>query len=322
MIYTITLNPAIDFILETSGFEVGSTNYYQNDYVLIGGKGINTGIILNNLKASVSTTGFLGNENKNIFFEEFAKQKLKNNFIIFEGKTRTNFKIKNLIKKQETELNGVGSPIAPKLITDFLTYLKKTIKQNDIVVAAGSLPVGTPENIYQQIGEIVQEKKAHFCLDTSKKQMKYGLKTNPFLIKPNLDEIGEILNQSIPKNINLTEIKKLISQLQKLGARNVLLSMGADGSYFFGEDQSIYKVGIAHGKLVNSVGAGDSMLAGFVYGFHQNFDIKKNLQYAAAAGGATAFNQWLATKDQIEKYVDSIDVRIIEEVTNGTKRTV
>jgi 1-phosphofructokinase len=290
MIYTVTLNPAIDFIIETSHFQVGETNYYQRDYSLIGGKGINVAIILNNLKTPVVATGFLGQENEKLFLDQFQKLGLQSQFLTYQGKTRTNFKIKNLTQKEETELNGVGQVLPVTLFQQLLEYLDAKLQPNDLVIAAGSVIQGLPDDVYYQIGQLANQHQALFFLDTSKKAMLAGLKAQPFLIKPNLAEISEILNQPIQKG-DLTEIKGLIKKLNQLGARNILLSMGKEGSYFFAENGDIYQTGIAQGKLVNSVGAGDSMLAGFVYGQHQKFDLPTTLKYGAAAGGATAFSE-------------------------------
>lgn len=307
MIYTITLNPALDYIIETNGFNLGETNYYQKDYSVVGGKGINVSIILNNLEADVISTGILGKENKDIFISKFNEIKLEHNFIINKGVTRTNFKVKNLQIKQETELNGIGSTIAKEVLNDLINYLKDNLKANDILVAAGSLPLGVENDIYQKLGDIANDKKATFILDTSKENMINGLKSKPFLIKPNIEEICEILKIEY-KEYNLDEIKNMINQLQKLGARNILFSMGGKGSYYFDENKDIYKIGIANGKLVNSVGSGDSMIGGFTYALFKKMPITEALKYGSAAGGATAFTEWLGTKEDIEKLKNTIEV--------------
>lgn len=307
MIYTITLNPALDHIIETKGFNLGETNYYSKDYEVIGGKGINVSIILNNLKANVMSVGLLGKENMNPFMEVFHSMNIKNNFILFNGNTRTNFKIKNLISKQETEINGTGNKIDEKLILKLKIFLKEHLDEGDIVIASGSIPSGVPTSIYNEIGKICELSKAVYILDTSKQQMIEALTVKPFLIKPNIEEICEILKKPL-KNYSFVEIVAMVEDLKKMGARNVLLSMSKEGSIYFQENGEIYKVGVSNGKLINSVGSGDSMVAGFAYGLYKGFDIVKTLQYGAAAGGATAFTEWLASKSEIEKLVTLINV--------------
>ncbi|QHX35946.1 1-phosphofructokinase [Spiroplasma sp. TIUS-1] len=307
MIYTITLNPALDHIIETNGFNIGETNYYQKDYEVVGGKGINVSIILNNLNADVMSIGLLGKDNMHPFMDVFNSMKVQNNFLHFEGKTRTNFKIKNLTAKQETEINGLGCPIDEKLLNDLKQYLKSNLKEGDIVIAAGSIPNGVSTSVYKEIGEICNDSKVIYILDTSKQQMVEALESKPFLIKPNIEEICEILKKPY-KKYSFDEVFEMIKELRKLGARNILLSKGKDGSIYFQENGSIYQAGIATGKLVNSVGSGDSMVAGFAYGLYKGLDIVNTLQYGAAAGGATAFTRWLASKNEIENLVTTIKV--------------
>jgi 1-phosphofructokinase len=311
MIYTITLNPALDkIILMDEDFVLNKTNYYQSEYTVVGGKGINVGVILNNLDCDVLLTGILGNENKEIFKKKFKELSLNEHFFLNIGNTRTNYKIKNLTSGQETELNGAGFITEQQNITDLLSFLKANLKTNDIVAVTGSIPKNVDTNIYQQIGSIALEKNAIFICDAANEVLENALKVKPFLIKPNLDELKALLKiKNDAEDFN--EIKNLISKTRILGARNILLSMGSKGSYYFSEDESIYEVGIAKGTLVNSVGAGDSMLAGFVYGIEQKLGIEECLKYAAAAGGATAFTEWLATKDAIKKYTNEITVKKI-----------
>ncbi|AHI54076.1 1-phosphofructokinase [Spiroplasma sabaudiense Ar-1343] len=310
MIYSITLNPAIDHIIESDNFTIKQTNYYQNEYQVVGGKGINVAIILNNLENQVQATGVMGAENKAIFLDKFAEVKVPNHFFFNQGKTRTNYKIKNLSLKEETELNGLGFTTEAKTWKELLDYLKKSITKDDIIVAAGSLAKGIPDDIYFEIGNIANQVNAKFILDATGTVMRKALSSKPFLIKPNIDEICGILNLPI-KEYAFSQIKTMILELQKLGARNILLSMGSQGSYYFTENQEIYQTGIAQGKLVNSVGAGDSMLAGFTHGLSQNLDIEECLKLAAASGAATAFKEWLATKAEITALIDQIKVQKI-----------
>ncbi|AKU79611.1 1-phosphofructokinase [Spiroplasma turonicum] len=309
MIYTLTLNPAVDhIILVNKNIELGMTNYYNDDYKVVGGKGINAAIILNNLGANVEAIGILGEENKDIFFNKFNEIKLKNNFYLNKGNTRVNYKIKNLQIRQETELNGLGFNVDNNNIISILNYFKTKLKEKDIVVLTGSTAKGINDDIYNIIGKIVNDKKAILICDCTKDLLLNVLESKPYLIKPNLEEICATLKIDFKENFSDEEIFKLVNMLKELGAQNVLLSMGSKGSIFFSSNGEIYKVGTAKGKLVNSVGAGDSMLAGFVFGLSHDFNIEKVLQYAAASGGATAFTEWLAEKKEIEGLVNEIEV--------------
>jgi 1-phosphofructokinase len=312
MIYTITLNPAIDkIILMSQDLELKKTNYYHDEYSVVGGKGINVGVVLNNLNEDVQLTGILGKNNPDVFEKKFEILDLKNHFFANDGNTRTNYKIKNLKTNQETELNGEGFETDPAVLQQLLQYLTANIQPHDIVVATGSIPKNVPKNIYQQIGTIVKEKNGLFIVDAAKEALQLALEAQPFLIKPNIDELNDVFQLS-----NVTEeldsLQQLITTAQSKGARNILLSMGAKGSYYFSEQNEIYQVGIAQGQLVNSVGAGDSMLAGFIHGLAQQYDVSTTLKYAAACGGATAFTTWLATKDEIEPLVGTIQVTKIK----------
>ncbi|ATG97208.1 1-phosphofructokinase [Mesoplasma lactucae] len=306
MIYTITLNPAIDHVIETKDFVLDETNYYQNDYQTIGGKGINVAVLLNNLQAQVNALGIMGKDNSKVFLEKFKEINLHNNFIMFDGNTRTNYKIKDLDNNKETELNGLGDSFDAHKFKDGMEFLRKNLKANDLVIASGSVPTSLPDGVYFQIGELVEKKKAIFILDSSKKWSLEGIKAHPYLIKPNLQEICELLKIEFRNDYSLSDLENMILEVRKLGARNILVSMGGQGALYFSENDELYKVGIAKGKVVNSVGAGDSMVGGFAYGLVNNFSIEKTLQYAAASGGATAFSEWIGSKELIEELVPTI----------------
>ncbi|AVP49430.1 1-phosphofructokinase [Williamsoniiplasma luminosum] len=312
MIYTLTLNPAIDHIILTDKkMELGVTNYYQDEYQVIGGKGINAGIILKNLEADVIATGILGDQNKDLFMNKFQEINLNNHFFLNHGTTRTNYKIKNLSSHQETELNGLGFETQIEVLNQLMLFLESNLKKDDIVLLTGSVARGIEKDIYQRMAKLINQKQAILICDASDELLLNVLKEKPFLIKPNLEEICSTLNLEFDSNFKLDQIKKMISQLQNLGAQNVLLSMGAKGSLYFDNQQNIYQVGIAKGKLINSVGAGDSMLAGFIYGLYKKLSIEKTLQYAAACGGATTFTEWLAPKESIELLVEEIKIKKI-----------
>ncbi|AHI52826.1 1-phosphofructokinase [Spiroplasma culicicola] len=312
MIYTITLNPAIDhIILADKPIDLGITNYYNTEYKVVGGKGINAGVILKNLQSQVQAIGIMGLDNKEIFLNKFEEINLNYKFFYNQGSTRVNYKIKHLASHQETELNGLGFEVTQDTLKEFLDYLKDNLKPNDIVMVTGSVARGVQRDIYEIIGQIVNQNSALLVCDATNDLLINALKQKPYLIKPNLEEICSTLNIEFNEDIDFEQTKDLIKQLQGLGARNILLSKGSQGSLYFDENNDVYQVGIATGKLINSVGAGDSMLAGFVHGIDQNFSVTKTLQFAAASGAATAFNEWLASKDEIIALVDQIKVEKI-----------
>ncbi|KAF5295779.1 hypothetical protein FQA39_LY12952 [Lamprigera yunnana] len=214
-----------------SNLDLGTTNYYNSEYISIGGKGINVAIVLNNLQANPKALGF---------------------------------------------------EVEKETVTKFLNFLKTKIKKDDIVIATGSAARGVNKDVYLQIGNILNEKQAYFICDATNDLLKYSLKAKPYLIKPNLAEICETLDVDINTISTMTEITNLIKLLQKKGARNVLLSMGSKGSIYFDENQDKFEIGIAKGKLINSVGAGDSMVAGFTFGLAKQLAIEETLKYAAA----------------------------------------
>ncbi|ATZ16591.1 1-phosphofructokinase [Entomoplasma freundtii] len=312
MIYTITANPALDCAIECNQIDLGETNYYQHSYSLIGGKGINVAIVLNRLGSPVLATGFLGNNNKTLFEEDFEKEKLNHEFVYFDGATRINYKIKNLAAHQETELNGLGDVVSNEATESLLNFLRHELKKGDLVIAGGSLPQGVNKSLYLEIGNICQAKEVTYFLDTTKDPLRLGLQSKPYLIKPNLAEIAEVLEQPIKQSYSFVEIEKMVAELRSLGANNVLLSMGGQGSYYFANKGKTYKIGIAKGKVVNSVGAGDSMLAGFAFGYYEKLSVEETLKYAASAGGATAFAPWLGTKKAIEAHLNEISIQQLE----------
>ncbi|MCL8211354.1 Tagatose-6-phosphate kinase [Mesoplasma sp. JKS002658] len=317
MLYTVTLNPSIDQILQTNGFVLGETNYYDDDYQVVGGKGINVGVLLNNLGVDVVVTGLMGLDNNQVFLEQFKQINLKHDFVFYPGKSRTNFKIKDFQNHQETELNGQGSRVEQNLVQDLLTYLDTHLQPHDVVIASGSVPTSVSENIYEQIGMIVNHHEAIFILDSSKQWVKYGLKAHPYLIKPNVEEICQMLNQEYNPNLTLTQLEAMIKELQVLGARNILVSRGSKGSYYFSEHGEVYQVNTAKGKLVNSVGAGDSMVGGFAYGMSKNLALEEILKFGAASGAATAFSSWIGSKDLVMELKEQIKVEQLTITKKG-----
>ena len=263
MIYTVTFNPSLDYIVSVNNFEMGMTNRTYEELILPGGKGINVSIVLNSLgiknTALGFTAGFVGEEIKKRI-KEFGVNPL---FIdIDEGVSRINLKLKS---SDGTEINGMGPCIPEKKVHELFEKLEE-LKKNDVLILAGSIPSSMSEDIYQIIAERMERKNVTVVVDATSKLLLNVLPYHPFLIKPNHHELSEIFGVSLNEKSEIAEYAK---KLQKKGAKNVLVSMGSKGAVLVDEVGDIYEAGAAEGKLVNSVGAGDSMVAGFVAGYLQ-----------------------------------------------------
>ncbi len=303
MIYTVTFNPSLDYIVSVNNFEMGMTNRTYEELILPGGKGINVSIVLNSLgiknTALGFTAGFVGEEIKKRI-KEFGVNPL---FIdIDEGVSRINLKLKS---SDGTEINGMGPCIPEKKVHELFEKLEE-LKKNDVLILAGSIPSSMSEDIYQIIAERMERKNVTVVVDATSKLLLNVLPYHPFLIKPNHHELSEIFGVSLNEKSEIAEYAK---KLQKKGAKNVLVSMGSKGAVLVDEVGDIYEAGAAEGKLVNSVGAGDSMVAGFVAGYLQWKSPKKAFELGVAAGSASAFSKNLATKKEIEDVLKKVSIK-------------
>ncbi len=305
MIYTLTLNPSLDYIMKLDDLELGQTNrsYYEKIYP--GGKGFNVSTILQRLSIDNTALGFVGG-----FTGKQIEDMLKDRGIDFHlchlthGVSRINVKIKG---KEETEINANGPDIS-SLDLEHLFDQIKTMNNGDYLIMAGSVPSSLPQDIYSQIIEILKDKDIEFIIDTNKNLLLNVLIYQPFLIKPNLAELEELFHV----NINTREeIINYANKLREKGAKNVLVSLGKDGAILVTEEH-VYLSNAANGKLINSVGSGDSMVAGFVAGYTQTHNFEWALKLASACGGATAFSDDLATKEMIDHVLKDIEVKILE----------
>ncbi len=298
MIYTVTFNPALDYVMRVPELVTGTVNRTETEDVYYGGKGINVSIILSRLgmmnKALGFVAGFTGKE-----IEQGAKnQGVITDFIhLKEGLSRINVKIKGIGKKEETEINGQGPQIGEEDVKQLFQKLDR-LTEEDMLILAGSIPKTLPEDIYEKIMERLQMQEVQIVVDATKDLLKNVLKYHPFLIKPNNHELGEIFGRNLQTE---EEIIFYAKELQKLGARNVLVSMAASGSILVTEENTIHTMQAARGTVKNSVGAGDSMVAGFVAGYLERKEYAYALKLGTAAGGATAFSDDLATKEEIQK---------------------
>lgn len=292
MVYTVTFNPAIDYIVHTDKLTVGMTNRSKSEQVYVGGKGINVSIVLAEFGIKSIALGFVaGFTGKAI--EDGAKEKgIETDFVHLEsGCSRINVKIKS---GEETELNGQGPKIPDMAIEELFGKLDK-LENGDVLVLAGSIPDTLPSDIYEKILARLSDRKIKTVVDATKDLLLNVLKYKPFLIKPNNHELGEMFGVELKTE---EEIISYAKKLRETGAVNVLVSMAGDGAILVDENGKVHKCGVCNGTVKNSVGAGDSMVAGFIAG-SENGDYEYALKLGTATGGATAFSDELAKKDEI-----------------------
>ncbi|RKM63218.1 1-phosphofructokinase [Butyrivibrio sp. XB500-5] len=296
MIYTVTFNPAIDYVVRM-GSELlpGMTNRTDSEECYFGGKGINVSSVLKNLGHESCALGFVAGFTGDAIVRSVEEKGIKADFIkLPEGMSRINVKIKGT---KETEINSQGPSIPPQSLEKLYNKIKE-LSDGDILILAGSIPSSLPDNVYENIMSLVDDKGVEVVVDATKDLLIKALKHKPFLIKPNIDELGEIFGEA-PKNDE--EIEKRAKELKDMGARNVLVSMGGDGALLVTEKGDTLKRTCPEGTVKNSVGAGDSMVAGFIAGFLNDGYFEEALKMGIAAGSATAFSDDLASRDMIEK---------------------
>lgn len=299
MVYTVTFNPAIDYIVHTSEMKLGATNRSAKEEMYFGGKGINVSIVLRELGISSKALGFTAGFTGKAIEKGLADMGIDTDFVRLEkGNSRINVKIKS---SEETELNGQGPDIDDKAISALFEKLDN-ISDGDTLILAGSIPSSLPSDIYQRILERLSSKKIKAVVDATKDLLLNVLKYKPFLVKPNNHELGEMFGVTLKTD---EEIEKYARKLQEMGAVNVLVSMAGDGAILIDEYGKMHRCGVCKGKVKNSVGAGDSMVAGFTAGSLQG-DYEYALKLGTAAGGATAFSDGLATKEKIAELLKTL----------------
>lgn len=296
MIYTLTLNPSIDYIMRLYEYKDGFTNRSYEEMKFPGGKGIMVSKLLKNLGEDPINLGFIGG-----FTGEYIKSSLKGlgikeNFTFIEDDSRINVKLKY---RSETEINAGGPFISDEEVNEFLDNIS-TLNSNDTLIISGSIPKSLDDNFYKQILDC---NNVDFTIDVAGKELLDYLSYNPILVKPNIDELEMIFGEKIDKS-NLLHYAK---RLNDLGAQSVIISMGKDGSIFISEDL-ILKAEPIEGRLINSVGAGDSMVGGFVYGLKNGLSKKEAYKLAVACGTATAFSEDIAKKELIYEILKRVEV--------------
>ena len=295
MIYTVTFNPSLDYIVSVRNFEEGNVNRASDEMILPGGKGINVSIVLNNLGMESHLLGFIAGFTGKEIERMVSDDGCISEFIkVDNGLSRINVKMRS---EKESEINGIGPEISNSEMTQLLDKLDK-LKEGDVLVLAGSIPASIPDTIYYDIMKMLSDRKIMIVVDATKDLLLNVLPLRPFLIKPNKQELAEMMNL---ENLSKEDIVKNAFELQKRGARNVLVSMAGEGAILVTEDGKVYSSEAHKGKVVNSVGAGDSMVAGFIYGYLKNKDYKEAFETGLCAGSASAFSENLATKEQVEE---------------------
>ncbi|MGL5429024.1 MAG: 1-phosphofructokinase [Cetobacterium sp.] len=301
MIYTLTLNPAIDYFLAFESFSEGSLNNPKETYKLPGGKGINVSKVLKNFNTESICLGFIGGFTGDFIKSSLKEDNLKTNFLNIKEDTRINIKINN--SGLETEIAGTSPHISELNIEELFCFLKNNLNSGDILALSGSVPASVSKTIYGDIIDILPS-GVKVILDTRGLPFEEALKKGVFLIKPNQDEINEFFNSDFKTTDELIEAGK---KLQKLGAQNVLISLGSKGSIFISEDE-ILTSGVPNGKLISSNGSGDSMIAGFIYGFNQNLPLNECYKIGIASGSGTAFSKGLTTFETMNNLLKDIKI--------------
>ena len=294
MIYTVTFNPALDYTMKVNNLQTGEINRADSEQMNYGGKGINVSAILSRLKTENKALGFIAGFSGDKLAEMLNADGIDNDFVkLNNGFTRINVKIKS---DNETDINANGPDIHKEDLEKLFEKLD-ALKEGDYLVLAGSIPKSLPDNIYENILEWLKNRNIKFVIDATGDLLLNVLHFKPFLIKPNHHELGELFDVKIKEYDDIVKYSKL---LQEKGAENVLVSCGKKGAVLLDSQGITYRIGNVPGKIVSSVGCGDSMVAGFVAGYIEKGDYAYALKLGAACGNATAFSQSLATKEEID----------------------
>lgn len=298
MIYTVTFNPSLDYIVTVKDFTCGVVNRTCDEIIYPGGKGINVSMVLKNLGYESTALGFLAGFTGDKIQALLKEKGVSTDFISVEkGMSRINVKLRS---NEETEINGQGPKIEEKDIKELYQKLDE-LKDGDVLVLAGSIPDVMPGSMYMDIMKHLSDRKLRIVVDATKDLLVNVLEYHPFLIKPNNHELGEIFNVKLEKKEEVVKYAKL---LQEKGARNVLVSMAGEGAVLVAENGDVYKADAPKGTLKNSVGAGDSMVAGFLAGYLEKENYKDAFAMGVCTGSASAFSEELATKTEVVELLE------------------
>ncbi len=301
MIYTVSFNPSLDYIVSVDNFTPGRVNRTTKEIMFPGGKGINVSIVLKNLGLTSTALGFIAGFTGNEIKHQVELLNIEDKFIpVAQGISRINVKLRS---NEESEINGMGPAISDEELAKFHQQIDELV-EGDVLVLAGSIPTALPDTIYRDIMKKLDGKGIMVVVDATKDLLVNVLEYHPFLIKPNNFELGEIFGVDDLRDKN--EVVTYAKKLQEKGARNVLISMAGDGAVLVAEDGSVFMTEAPKGKVVNSVGAGDSMVAGFMYGYLTTKNYENAFYTGVCTGSASAFSENLATKPEVEQLLNAI----------------
>lgn len=300
MIYTVTFNPSLDYVVQVKDFKKDAVNRTSSENVYAGGKGNNVAVVISNLGLKSRALGFRAGFTGIAMEQMLREYGCDTDFIpLDEGMTRINVKVK---AEEEFEINGQG-PMIPDSNIEQLFEKIDALEQEDVLVLSGSIPNTLPDDMYERIMKRLDKKGVRIAVDATQELLLRVLKYHPFLIKPNNYELGEMFGVTLTSDEQIIEYAK---KLQDMGARNVLISMAGDGAILVDENAEVWKQLPPKGTVVNSVGAGDSMVAGFLAGYLTSGSYEQALMLGTAAGSATAFTSWLAGREEIDALLDKI----------------
>lgn len=299
MIYTVTFNPAVDYVVHADEIGIGSVNRARSEEIYFGGKGINISLVLAELGVPSKAFGFVAGFTGDAIEKGLTESGIETDFVHLEkGFSRINVKIKS---GTETELNGQGPEIPPYKLDELFGKLS-SVQEGDTIVLAGSVPKSLPSDIYERILEYFSGKNIRAVVDASNELLLNALKYRPFLVKPNNFELGDMFGVRLE---TADDVVKYAEKLREMGAENVLVSMAGDGAVLLDSSGKTHICGVCRGNVKNSVGAGDSMVAGFIAGYEKG-GYEYALKLGTAAGGATAFSEGLAKREDILKLLEQL----------------
>lgn len=302
VIYTVTFNPSLDYIVSVKDFRPGMTNRTSSELMLAGGKGINVSIVLGNLGIKSTALGFIAGFTGDEIVRRLHNGGINSEFIkINDGISRINIKLKSI---DGTEINGQGPHIDSSHIEQLMNRLRR-LESGDVLVLAGSIPAGISDNIYKDIMDMLKDKGVQIVVDATSRLLTNVLEYNPFFIKPNQHELGDIFNVTLNTQ---EEVIPYALELKKMGAVNVCVSMGGKGAILVADDGNVYKAKAPDGILKNSVGAGDSFVAGFLSGWIEKKDYEYAFRKGVATGSASAFSERLATNGEVNDLIGKVTI--------------
>lgn len=302
MIYTVTFNPSLDYIVSVKDFRPGMTNRTSSELMLAGGKGINVSIVLGNLGIKSTALGFIAGFTGDEIVRRLHNGGINSEFIkINDGISRINIKLKSI---DGTEINGQGPHIDSSHIEQLMNRLRR-LESGDVLVLAGSIPAGISDNIYKDIMDMLKDKGVQIVVDATSRLLTNVLEYNPFFIKPNQHELGDIFNVTLNTQ---EEVIPYALELKKMGAVNVCVSMGGKGAILVADDGNVYKAKAPDGILKNSVGAGDSLVAGFLSGWIEKKDYEYAFRKGVATGSASAFSERLTTNGEVNDLIGKVTI--------------